>query len=127
MRQDTRSRFGFTMIEILVVVAIIALLTTIGIISYTATNRRARDGKRRADLEQIRSALVLYRTDNGEYPESLDWDTMAPISTYISGTAIRDPLDSPYPPYDYTSDSSTFTVCATLESTTPSVYCLSNP
>lgn len=115
------------MIEILVVVAIIALLTTIGIISYTATNRRARDGKRRADLEQIRSALVLYRTDNGEYPESLDWDTMAPISTYISGTSIRDPLDDPYPQYEYTSDTSTFTVCATLESTTPSSYCLANP
>lgn len=125
--QPSASRLGFTMIEILVVVAIIALLTTIGIISYTQTNKKARDGKRKADMEQVRAALVLYRTDEGEYPESLDWDTMSPITSYISGTSLHDPLNEPYTQYSYSSDGSTFEVCATLEATTPSEYCLTNP
>lgn len=122
-----RTIAGFTMIEILVVVAIIALLTTIGILSFSQVNKRARDGKRKADLEQVRSGLVLYRTDNGAYPTSLNWSTMSPITSYISGSSIRDPLASPSPQYSYTSDGSTFSLCATLEATTPSSYCLANP
>lgn len=121
------SRSGFTMIEILVVVAIIALLTTIGILSFSQVNKKARDGKRKADLEQMRSALVLYRTDTSEYPLDVDWDTMTPITTYISGSSISDPLNDPYPQYEYTSDGSTFEICATLEATIPSSYCLTNP
>jgi general secretion pathway protein G len=122
-------RSGFTIIELLVVVAIIALLTTIGLISFNQTNKRARDGKRKADLEQVRSALVLYRTDNGAYPSSITWSSMAPIQTYISATSVKDPLPSPYAQYTYTSASpyTTFTLCATLEATTPSSYCINNP
>jgi general secretion pathway protein G len=119
---------GFTILEILVVVAIIAILTTLGMVSYTQVNKRARDGKRRADLEQVRSALVLYRVDNGSYPSSITWSTMSPIQSYISGTTVRDPQPSPYPQYEYTSSSGiSFSVCATLEATTPSSYCLTNP
>ena len=115
------------MIEILVVVAIIALLTTIGILSFGQVNKKARDGKRKADLEQVRSALVLYRTDNGVYPTTLDWSTMSPITAYISGSSIRDPLSSPNPQYSFTGTTSTFSVCATLEAATPASYCLTQP
>lgn len=59
---------GFTLIEILIAVAIIAILTAIGIVSYTSINRRARDAKRVGDIEQIRSGLEMYRSDNGFYP-----------------------------------------------------------
>ena len=116
------------MIELLVVVSIIALLTTIGLVSFTQTNKRARDGKRKADLEQVRSALVLYRTDNGTYPASITWSTMSPIQTYISAVSISDPLSSPSPQYTYVSSGgNTFTLCATLESSTPASYCLNQP
>lgn len=59
---------GFTLIEILIAVAIIGILTAIGIVSYSSVNRRARDAKRTGDIEQIRSALEMYRSDNGFYP-----------------------------------------------------------
>jgi len=62
------NRKGFTLIEILIAVSIIAILTAIGIVSYASVNRRARDAKRFGDLEQIRSALEMYRSDNGYYP-----------------------------------------------------------
>lgn len=121
-------RHGFSMIELIVVVTIIAVLTTIGVVVYTSAQRRARDGKRRADLEQIRSALVLYRTDNGTYPTSINWSNMSPITTYLSGSSVSDPKPSPHPQYSYTSATgATFSLCATLEATTPSSYCLANP
>ena len=127
MKTERRSA-GFTMIEIMVVVAIIAVLTTIGIISYSSTQKKARDGKRKADLEQVRSALVLYRTDNGVYTTTLTWTTMAPITSYISGSSISDPKPLPHVQYTYTSATgATFSLCATLEATTPSSYCLTNP
>ncbi|MBI4067477.1 type II secretion system protein [Candidatus Gottesmanbacteria bacterium] len=59
---------GFTLIEILVAATIISLLSTIGFISYQATGRIARDAKRKADLQQIRSALEVYKSVNRVYP-----------------------------------------------------------
>lgn len=52
---------------------IIALLTSIGVVSYQAANRQARDAKRKADLEQIRAALEIYKADNaGQYPAAVN-------------------------------------------------------
>ncbi len=59
---------GFTFIEILVVTVLIGVLAAIGIVSFSGINKKARDGKRKSDVEQIRSALEMYRSDNGYYP-----------------------------------------------------------
>jgi general secretion pathway protein G len=61
---------GFTLIEILVAVTIIAVLSIIGVASYISVSKRSRDVKRKSDLEQVRSALEMYRADNGFYPSS---------------------------------------------------------
>ncbi len=61
---------GFTLIEILVAVTIVAVLSVIGTVSYNSINKRSRDAKRRSDLEQVRSALELYRSDKASYPGS---------------------------------------------------------
>jgi len=57
----------FTLIEILVVATIIALLAGGGVTVYTQLNKNARNSKRKADIEQIRSALEMYRSDNNYY------------------------------------------------------------
>ncbi len=62
-----RRKQGFTLIEVLVAATIIAILTAVGMVSYTNINKRSRDTKRRSDMEQIRSALEMYRADNGSY------------------------------------------------------------
>lgn len=59
---------GFTLIEILIVVGIIAALAVMAGMSYSSVLQRSRDGKRKSDIEQIRSALELYRADKGYYP-----------------------------------------------------------
>lgn len=61
---------GFTLIEILVAATIVAVLSVVGVTSFTSINKRSRDAKRKSDLEQVRSALEMYRTDNGFYPNT---------------------------------------------------------
>lgn len=61
---------GFTLVEVLVAATIIAVLTAIGVVSYTSINKRSRDTKRKSDMEQIRSALEMYRADVGYYPNT---------------------------------------------------------
>lgn len=56
------------MIELLVVMAIISILATIGIATLMDTRRDARDAKRFADLTAIRAALELYQETYQHYP-----------------------------------------------------------
>ena len=44
--------------------SIIAILAAIGLSSYAFSQKRARDARRKADLESVRSALEIYRADN---------------------------------------------------------------
>lgn len=74
---------GFTFIEILVSVTIIAVLVAIGVASYASVNRRARDAKRKSDLEQIRSGLEQYRADFGSYPVQSGWALSSAGSNWI--------------------------------------------
>ncbi len=62
---------GFTLIELLIVIAIIAILSATVMLTSVQTNlKRARDGKRATDLEAVRSALEIYRSENGGYPNA---------------------------------------------------------
>lgn len=60
---------GFTLIELLVVVAIIGLLSTLAVLALGSARQKARDAKRVADVQQLRSALELYYADNNQYPD----------------------------------------------------------
>lgn len=65
---DIVMKKGFTLVELLISVSIIAILVAIGVASYATINKQSRDTKRTSDIEQIRSALEMYRADNGAYP-----------------------------------------------------------
>lgn len=97
---DQRRR-GFTMIELLVVVTIIAILTAIGIVSFTSTNQRARDAKRIADLNQVRTALEQYKTDtsvsSGYYPDCNGGNSISGFSTMESALSTKGYLSNPVP------------------------------
>lgn len=56
---------GFTLIEILVVIAIIALMVTVASFSYGEVRENARDTKRISDVDQIGLAMRLYIQENG--------------------------------------------------------------
>lgn len=63
------------MVELLIVMAILAILFTIGVRSYSTSQSRARDGQRKSDLHSISQALEVYYNDKGEYPTSAGSDT----------------------------------------------------
>lgn len=117
-------RAGFTMIELLVVVTIIILLTTVGIASYQQVSRNARNSKRKTDLETVRQALVLYRSSVGQYPggdfpaavgtlQSNNYLNVGAIEGGVSN--IQDPKNTPPYQYSYSSTGPTFTLTARLE------------
>jgi prepilin-type N-terminal cleavage/methylation domain-containing protein len=63
-------RNGFTLLELLVVLAIIAILIAIGVAAFSAAQLRARDAQRKSDLKTIASALENYYAVNKLYPKS---------------------------------------------------------
>jgi len=60
---------GFTLIELIVVIAIIALLASIILVSLSNAQVKGRDSKRASDLAQTVRALELYRSNYDTYPD----------------------------------------------------------
>ena len=65
-------RPGFTLIDLLVVLAIIATLLMLAVPRYFASQDRAREAVLKENLFQMRDAIGKYYADKGKYPESLD-------------------------------------------------------
>lgn len=59
---------GFSLIELMVVVAIIALLSSVALIAFLSARQKARDAKRVADMVQMNNALELYFSGLKGYP-----------------------------------------------------------
>lgn len=65
MRKNTT---GFTIVELLIVIVVLAVLAAIGIVAYTGVQQRARNAIRSQDIASIQKALELFRVQHGRYP-----------------------------------------------------------
>jgi len=63
---------GFTLIELMIVVAIIATLLTIAVPRYYASLDRSKEAVLKENLYQMRDAIGKYYADKGKYPATLD-------------------------------------------------------
>ena len=63
---------GFSLIELLVVLAILALLLTIAVPRYFSSIDRAKEAALKEDLNTLRESIDKFYGDSGQYPESLD-------------------------------------------------------
>lgn len=64
----SKTRSGFTIVELLIVIVVIAILAAISIVAYNGVQQRARDSQRVQDMQTITKALELYYIDNGRFP-----------------------------------------------------------
>lgn len=113
MRQ-LRKKMGFTLVEILVAVSIVILLATVGMVSYSAAGRGGRDAKRKADVEQLRSAVEIYKSENGFYPT----ESPSCVAQNLAGTYINPYPTDPKPTYTYCYDrisNTQYRICAGIE------------
>ena len=68
----TRREAGFTIIELLVVLALISILATMGMAQYRNGQIHAREAVLKTDLFDLRDAIDQYYADKGMYPSTLD-------------------------------------------------------
>lgn len=130
-----RDNSGFTLVELVVVATIIAVISVFGMVSYRAASAKSRDAKRRADMETVRQALVLFRSEESRYPAG-NFPTM--VAELLAADYLSDGIDrftdpqSGHTAYSYTPTPSGcttlctgFTVTAILDDST--AYSLTNP
>ena len=67
-----RSCRGFTLIELMVVMAIIVILAGIGVALYANSVTRSKEAVLKEDLYRMRDAIDQYYADRNAYPQSLD-------------------------------------------------------
>ena len=67
-----RSQSGFTLIELMIVMAIIGILATLAIPSFVVAVKHAREAVLKEDLQTMRSAIDSYTMDKQKAPQSLD-------------------------------------------------------
>jgi len=71
MRAERRDR-GFSLLELIVVMAVLGILVAYALPAYQDATLRAKEAVLREDLSRMREALEEYMTDKGLYPEALD-------------------------------------------------------
>jgi general secretion pathway protein G len=72
MRRNAPDRKGFTLIEMVVVFALIGILVGLGLPQYKYSLVKGREAVLREDLFQFRKLIDQYYQDKGKYPVSLD-------------------------------------------------------
>lgn len=121
---------GFTLVELIIVITIIGILATLGFANYQTSMQRARDGKRKADLEQIRSALEMCRTDTRSYPLTGGFSFGGSLScggqTYMNPVPVDPKNSTPYI-YTYSGSANSYTLCANQLEIEGTSYCVTNP
>ena len=110
---------GYTLIELLIVITIIAILTVGGVFAIGSKIKSARDEKRKADIYDIRIGLEQYYMNEDEYPAtgSLNWggpmrDTSGSVLVSHIG---EDPINDGGYKYSYRATDSDYDICAQLE------------
>lgn len=108
-------QFGFTIVELLIVIVVIAILAAISIVAYNGIQDRARTTSIKSDLNSLNKAIQLYYADNGLYPVTGPSTWMgynsALNNSFIPGLAPKYIQNTPqvgstsqYPTYIYRSD-----------------------
>jgi prepilin-type N-terminal cleavage/methylation domain-containing protein len=67
-RMLKHTRDGFTIVELLIVIVVIAILAAISVVTYTGIQNRANDSSVQSDIKNLAKQFELYRAENDVYP-----------------------------------------------------------
>jgi len=73
---------GFTLIELIMTMAVLGAMSVIGFVIFTGAQEKARDAKKKSDITAIKTALEIYYDDNGSYPAA-SGDAEAALSSAL--------------------------------------------
>jgi type II secretion system protein G len=121
---------GFTLIEILVVLAIIGLLISVIIVSLAGPRKQTNDARRKVDIQEIMKAMELAYNDFGQYPEiTVDVGRVTNPSVTLGGKTYlssfpKDPGGENYygKPNADAGNRQKYCIYAILESIVPTTY-----
>jgi general secretion pathway protein G len=124
MKINTKA--GFTLIEIIIAMTLIAIFVTIPVFAYSSFTRSSRDTQRKNDINKIQGALEQYRANNGKYPPKETWLEDLVSGGYLpeiptdprDGQTVGDDSNLLYGyAYEVSDDGQTFQLTSLLENT----------
>lgn len=123
---------AFTLVELLIVIAIMSILTTITVSQFQTAKRKANDVARKGDLNAVAKAIQMYYADYGKMPSAssdgkimvgsrvINWgDEFADDSGYVYMKQLPEENKIGMPPYCYKTDANnkSYALFALLENT----------
>lgn len=97
----TERERGFTLIEMMIVVAIIAILVAILVPNFMRARAQAQTAACEANLKEIATALELYQTDHQTYPNVTSLTNVTNLEANIGSYLRQTPIDPVQPTTDY--------------------------
>jgi prepilin-type N-terminal cleavage/methylation domain-containing protein len=119
-----KTKLGFTLVELIVVIAIIGLLVTLSLLALSNARMASRDSKRMADIKQLQTALELFYDAQDRYPTNAEFQSGS-LSYYNANVGTTTYISIPTPPaiadgscsdaqnaysYNVSADGSTYTI-----------------
>lgn len=85
---------GFSLIELMVAMVILAILTTAGVGSFMTSQQKSRDSRRKGDLRQIATSLEAYANDHGSYPVGVGGDIQGCGNDAVESCTWGEPMSN---------------------------------
>lgn len=87
---------GFTLVEVLMVIAIIGVLSLMVIPQFSQLRNLAKNARCKSEIRTVEKSIIAYNLDNGNFPNNLPNNALDPNVT----TTTTDPWGNPYQYYN---------------------------